>query len=142
MTPELDARIQELESTNASLSCQVPELETELCSLRETAFSRLTENVDMRNRRARLKRDLQQAQAKLAELQSSYEEAEAQMDKKTRKYEAELIAMEGEMTSERRKNKKLKDLAVKLVMQRDDALSKLASITGTSPVRLQGLFIP
>ncbi|KAG8861492.1 hypothetical protein FRB96_002941 [Tulasnella sp. 330] len=129
-----DPRIQELESANASLLYQVLELETELRGLRETAFSRLTESVEMRNRRAGLKRELRQAQAKLKELENSQEQAAAQMDEKARDYEGELMVKATELASERKKNKGLKDLVVKVTEQRDHALLKLAGIRKMSTI--------
>lgn len=88
----------------------------------------------MRNRRARLKRDLQQAQAKMSEMEATHMRTEVQFEDKVKRLEEELLSREDELASERRKNKGLKDLVMKVTGQRDDAMTKLAGIRRISSV--------
>ncbi|KAG8896098.1 hypothetical protein FRC01_012009, partial [Tulasnella sp. 417] len=121
-----NSRIQDLESTNAALQCQLLETETELKQARETAYERLNENVELRNRRARVKRDLQSTSSKLAEAEKTIEEMEAKHEEKIKEMEKILLATRDELSSERRKNAGLKDHIVRITGQRDDAVSRLS----------------
>lgn len=120
--------MQDPEVKNAELSCRVLELETELKQTRETAFERLSENVEMRNRRGRLKRDVQTANARVAELEALQDQADARRDDALKEMEQTLLLVREELASERQKNAGLKDLVVRVTNQRDDALAKLAGI--------------
>ncbi|KAG8974914.1 hypothetical protein FRC05_006591 [Tulasnella sp. 425] len=132
--PRANSRVQELESANGELQCQLLETETELKQARETAYSRLNENVELRNRRARVKRDLQSTTSKLLDAESTIREMEAKHEEAMKDMEKTLFATRDELASERRKNAGLKDLIARLTNQRDDALTKLSD-----PLRMSSL---
>ncbi|KAG9016716.1 hypothetical protein FRB90_002397 [Tulasnella sp. 427] len=124
-TSHLTSRVQELESTTTSLQCHLLETESELKQARETAYERLNENVELRNRRARVKRDLQTTSSKLAEAERMIKEMEVGHEERVKELEKTILATRDELAGERRKNAGLKDLVGRITSQRDDALSKL-----------------
>lgn len=88
----------------------------------------------MRNRRARLKRDLQVANARIADLEATRTQTDASHEEAVKELERNLLTAKDELAAERRKNAGLKDLVVRVTGQRDDALAKLAGIRRMSTV--------